>query len=177
MITFKRTRDLDAVASILTHEKLWPWIADDFYPAPENFRPNDAECIWYLLAFDEEDTPLGLFITHPINQLLWEVDHALLPWAWGRTRAIGAAFEAWLWENTPATKAIGFTPSCNKLALRYARKAGMCEVGRIARCYQRQFELHDIVIFEKEKFQSPSQRGNAPPAPESVAASEVADKF
>lgn len=151
MIRFERTRNLKLVASIMTHPKLWPWIADDFYPAPEHFWPLESEAIHYLVALDE-DEPLGLVITHPINAILWEVHHALLPQAWGaRARAIGEAFEAWLWANTSALKAVGFTPSCNKLALRYARKAGMQEVGRIEKCYQRQFELHDIVIFEKAK--------------------------
>jgi hypothetical protein len=151
MISFRRTRDLEVVRSIMTHEQLWPWLSDDFAPAPENFQPNDAECLWYMLAFEGE-LPLGLFITHPINQLVWEVDHALLPWAWGApAREAGAAFEAWLFSNTPAIKAVGFTPACNKLALRYARQAGMREVGRITRGYQRRFELFDIVIFEKEK--------------------------
>lgn len=164
MIIFERTRDLDLVAAIMTHSLIYPWIADDFYPAPENFRPNDSEAVHYLLSFDEAQRKelLGVFITYPVNQLLWMVDHALLPHSWGsrerstarsgaRALEIGRAFEEWLWTFTPATKAVGLTPSCNKLALRYARRAGMTEVGRISRCYQRQFELHDLVIFEKEK--------------------------
>ncbi len=151
MIRFERTHNLKLVASILTHEKLWPWISDDFYPAPENFWPNESEYIFYLIAFDG-DEPLGLYIAHPINTLLWEVHHALLPKAWGaRALEIGRAFEAWLWENTHALKAVGFTPACNKLALRYARKLGMREAGRVTKCYQRRFELFDIVIFEKPR--------------------------
>lgn len=150
-IRFERTRDYELIASIMTHPKLYGWLADDFYPAPENFWPNASESIYYLLAFDGEEC-LGLCITHPINQLLWEVHHALLPKSWGqRAQRIGEAFEQWLWEFTPAVKAIGFTPSCNRLALAYARRAGMREAGRIERAYQRRFELHDLVIFEKAR--------------------------
>jgi RimJ/RimL family protein N-acetyltransferase len=151
MIRFERTRDFELVALILTHPKLYPWIADDFFPAPENYWPNESESIWRLLVFDDDDC-LGLITTHPINPLLWEVDHALLPKCWGsRAREVGRAFEAWLWENTPAEKAVGFTPSCNRLALAYAKRAGMTEAGRVSGCYRRHFETHDLVIFEKAR--------------------------
>lgn len=151
MIRFERTRNLKLIASIMTHPDLWPWLSDDFYPAPENFLPIESEAIFHLMAFDG-DEPLGLYITHPINTLLWEVHHALLPKAWGpRALEIGRAFEAWMWLNTDALKLVGFTPACNKLALRYAKQLGMQEVARVAKCYQRRFELHDIVILEKAK--------------------------
>jgi Protein of unknown function (DUF2824) len=151
MIRFERTKNLQLVASIMTHDALWPWISDDFYPAPEHFLPNADESIFYLIPFDG-DEPLGVVITHPINTLLWEIHHALLPIAWGaRARAIAEAFWLWLWENTHALKAVGFTPSSHRLAIRFAKQVGMQEVGRITKCYQRQFELHDIVIFEKPR--------------------------
>lgn len=151
MIELERTFDMNLVAKIMTHPRLWPHLADDFYPAPENFIPLGGHNIFYLLA-KEAGRILGLCITHPINALLWEAHHALLPWAWGRKgHQIGLAFEVWLWQNTQAIKALGFTPSCNTLALRYALKHGMKEVGRVAKCYQRGFELFDIVIFEKAR--------------------------
>ena len=151
MIRLERTKDYELVASIMAHPKLYPWIADDFYPSPENFLANDSDAIYYLVAWDDLEL-LGVCITHPINAILWEVHHALLPKSWGeRAAEIARAFDAWLWEYTHAVKAVGFTPSCNRLALRFARRAGMTEVGRVTRAYQRFGQLYDLVIFEKAR--------------------------
>lgn len=151
MIELERTFDKNLIAEIMTHPRLYPHIADDFYPAPENFMPLAGDNVFYLLA-KEAGCILGLCIAHPINTLLWEIHHAILPCAWGRkAQRIGEAFEAWLWENTQALKAVGFTPSCNTLAVRYAAKHGLKEVGRLTKCYQRGFELFDILIFEKAR--------------------------
>jgi len=151
VIRFERTFDLALVASIITHPALYEFLSDDFYSSAEDFRPNDAPQIVRLLAYDEGEL-LGLVSTSPINAILWQVDHALLPCAWGRrAREVGKAFFAWLWENTAALKAVGFTPGGNALALRYARSLGMRECGRIARCYQKRFQLQDLVIFEKDR--------------------------
>lgn len=150
-IRLERTRDYGLIARIMTHPQLYPWIADDFYPAPENFWPMESEAIYYLLALDADDL-LGVCMTHPINARLWEVHHAILPEAWGkRALAIARALESWLWENTPARSAIGFTPACNRLACRFAARAGMRQVGRLTGCYQRRSELHDILIFQKSR--------------------------
>lgn len=151
MIEFERTLDYDLVSMIFTHPRLYPHLADDFYPAPHNFMPIQSEGIFYMLA-KEAGEILGIVSTHPINAITYEVHHFLLPKCWGpKATEIGASFEAWLWLYTPAMKAVGFTPSCNTLALRYARKAGMVEAGRIRQCYQKAFKLYDIIIFEKSR--------------------------
>ena len=150
-IRFERTYDLALVKSIVTHPALYEFLSDDFFSPAEDFRPNDAPQIVRLLAY-EGDELLGLFSASPINAILWQVDHALLPSSWGRrAREAAKAFFAWLWENTPAVKAVGFTPGANALALRFARSLGMRECGRLARCYQKHFQLQDLVIFEKDR--------------------------
>lgn len=133
----------------MTTPGVYEWLADDFYPTPENFWPQMSPAIFHLVAYDGAEL-VGVYITHPINAVCWEVHHAILPSAWGaRARRIGEAYEAWLWENTGAQTAVGFTPTCNRLALRYARVLGMRECGRLPRAYQRRGELFDIVIFAK----------------------------
>lgn len=135
----------------MTHPKLYPWLADDFYPVAEDFEPMGGEAIVYLLAFDGHEL-LGLYITHSINTLLWEVHHALLPHCWGkRALEVGRAFEAFMWEFTPAQVLLGLTPACNRLALRYAKQLGMTESGRLQGAYQRGGERHDLVIFTKNR--------------------------
>lgn len=149
MIELERTFDMNLVAKIMTHPRLWPHLADDFYPAPDNFIPLGGDNIFYLLA-REAGRILGLCIAHPINTLLWEVHHALLPSAWGRkAHRIGEAFQQWIWDNTKALKLVGFTPSCNRLAVRYALKQGLTKIGEISQCFQRGGMLCDVFIFEK----------------------------
>lgn len=154
MIELQRTRDYQLVASIMRRREIYRSLADDFYPAPEQFLPIASEGLVHLLAFDgdRQGELLGVLVAHPINPVLWEVHHALLPSCWGaRAHAVGIAFEAWLWENTLAQTAFGFTPECNRLALRYARRHGMRECGRIPRAWQKDGELFDIIILAKSR--------------------------
>ena len=151
MIRLERTLDLELVRQIMTHAALYPFLADDFYPASEDFRPNATASIWYLLVFDGDEL-LGLFMSHPINALAWEVHVALYPVAWGRrARAAGKAFLSWLWQMTPARVVVGFVPTSNPLAVGYAKGLGLRELGRVPLCYQRQFQLFDIVILCRER--------------------------
>ena len=151
MIRLERTVDYELVRLIMTHPRMYPFLADDFCPAPEDFHPNESPAVVYLLVFDGAD-PLGCFVTHPINALLWEVHACLLPHAWGRrAREAGKAYLAWLWEFTGARKVVGFIPASNPLMLRYARGLGLTEVGRLTQCYQRAFQLYDLIILGRDR--------------------------
>lgn len=150
-IRIEQTLDYERVASIFTHPKLYPWLSDDFYPPPEQFWPNTSPSVIYLLAF-EGDELLGLFMANPINSILWEAHHALLPSCWGARAAVaGEAFLAWLWTHTLCEKVLGFTPGDNKLAIRYAQRLGMKIEGRIKHAIKRRGELHDLVILGQER--------------------------
>lgn len=155
MIRLERTRDYELVARIMTHPRIYPWIADDFYPAPENFWPHQGDNIFYLLAYDcaEGEELLGLIMTHPINNKLWEAHHCVLPGAWGpKAAAMGAAYFEWLWAFTDAQTCLGLTPADNRLALRFARKVlGMSESGRIPQAIERGGTLHDLIVFTKSR--------------------------
>ena len=151
MIRLERTGDVELVASIMRHPRLYPHIADDFYPAPEVFRPLSGGAIVHLLAYDGAAL-LGVVITHPINAVLWEVHHALLPCAWGeRAHRVALEAEEWIWRNTLAATICGFTPECNKLALKFARRHGGRAVGRIPNAIQRGGKLHDLIVFAKSR--------------------------
>jgi hypothetical protein len=155
VIRFQRTFDLDLVRSIMTRPEIYAGLSDDFYPSAEEFRPNGSEAVVYLIAYDDvkqDGELLGLFITHPINAVLWETHHALLPICWGaRAHQVGVAFERWLWANTQAQTALGFTPECNRLAVRFARRHGLKECGRIPSGYQKGGVLCDLLVFSKTR--------------------------
>ena len=143
--------DYALIASIMRHPRIYPWLGDDFYPCAEDFSPNESPAVTYLLAFDDGEL-LGVFMTHPINGVLWEVHHCLLPSAWGRrARAAGKAYLGWLWHSTHALKVVGFTPSDNALAIRFAKSLGLVEIGRLRRSLLRRGVLVDLVIVGKDK--------------------------
>lgn len=151
MIRLERTLDYELIRRIFTHPKLYPYIFDDFTGAPENFWPMESPALFHLLAYDGEEL-LGMFVTHSINPLLWEVHHALLPHAWGgRARAAGKAYLAWLWEHTRANTVFGCTPTCNPLAIRFAKSFGLKEIGRLTGCYLRHGELHDLIVLGRAR--------------------------
>jgi hypothetical protein len=151
IIKFERTQDKTLIREIITHPKVWRWLSDDSFPPKELYCPPDNSAVCYLLATDAHTGELfGLYITHPITAALWEVDHALLPTAYGSPAlAIGRAFEAWLWANTSAETVLGLTPLDNRLAIRYARRLGMNESGRIPRGICRGGQFHDFIVFTK----------------------------
>lgn len=150
-IVFKRTFDMELVRRIMTHPAIYEGIADDFYPAADNFLPMESPNLYYMVAKAGEET-LGLYITHPINRVLWELHHALYPRAYRRRGAeIAKAFEEWLFGMTPCVRAMGFTPACNRLALRYAVQNGMELVGVNRQCYMKRGKLWDQIIFGKSK--------------------------
>jgi RimJ/RimL family protein N-acetyltransferase len=151
MIRFERTLDPVRVAAIRTHPKLYPWLADDYYPAPENFWPAMGETIFHVLCFDGDEL-LGLFSVNLVNRILWEVHVALLPQAWGaRGKRAAREFFTWTWANLPAEKLFGLIADDNRAARNFALRVGMRQCGRLMNALRRGGELKDLVIFDLER--------------------------
>ena len=130
MITFERTHNYDIVRRVMTHPQIWPFISDDGSPAHQDYRPAEGEHIWYVLAWDHGEELLGLWMFHPQNAVCWEVHTCLLPCAWGERAYIAArALPEWIWQHTPCRRIVTNVPSSNRLALRFALRAGMSIYG------------------------------------------------
>lgn len=150
-LELSRTFDYQLVKAIVTNPRLYPHIATDFHPKAKDFEPNHSEAIHYMLVTDGAEI-LGVVTAHSIiTHEIWEVHHAILPSAWSRTAEIAALFEHWLFSETPCQVAVGHTPACNKLACRFALKHGMTQTGVIPKAYRRDGNLHDLIIFTKNK--------------------------
>ena len=148
----EETRDVSVIRAVMTHPRLWPWLSHDFSPSAAEFWPSCTPGVHYLEARSDQGELLGLCIAHALNPVCWEVDHAILPHAWGATAiAIGRALGHWVWDNTDAQTVVGMTPSDNRLACRYAQTLGMVETGRIPKAFQRRGLLHDLVIFTQHR--------------------------
>jgi len=67
---------------------------------------------------------------HATNAICWEVHTCLLPCAWGERAYIAArALPEWIWRHTPCRRIVTNVPSSNRLALRFALRAGMTIYG------------------------------------------------
>ena len=143
---FYRTHDLALIRSIMTHEKVWPAITDDLAGDPKDFMPVDHPATYYLAAH-EGDHFLGIWMLNPENSVTWDVHTCLLPSAWGEL-AVRAAVHAiqWVWDNTPCLRLVTKVPVFNRLALRFARMAGMVEYGRNPKSFLKNGQLHDQIL-------------------------------
>jgi RimJ/RimL family protein N-acetyltransferase len=131
----------------MTHPKLYEWCTDDSCPARESFQPVQHPGIWYVLAFDGDEL-LGLFCLAPQNGICWELHTRLLPASWGPLAT--AALEgliSWLWANTPCERLVTNVPDFNRLALKFARRAGLVEFGRNERSFKKHGKNHDQILF------------------------------
>ena len=145
-MTFERTRDYELIRSIMSHRRIYPFITDDLCPAVEDFRPAHSDAIWYMLAKDEGDL-LGMWIFVPQNGICWEVHTCLLPVGWGERGARAAReLAGWVWQHTECRRIITNVPECNRLALRFAMRAGMETFGRNKQSFLKSGKVHDQIM-------------------------------
>lgn len=147
VIQIERTEDAEMIRAIMTHPRIYPSVADDFFPAPADFKPPIGPGIVYLMAW-ENGEPLGLFLGFHENAVEMRIHHFILPTAWGKPgqEAARLALE-WVWANTAVQKVTGKTPKWNKLALRFARRMGMQTIGNDRNSIQKGGRLWDQIIF------------------------------
>jgi RimJ/RimL family protein N-acetyltransferase len=140
---FERTTDASLVRSVLTDPAIWRGISDDSSPAREEYEPAMSETIWYVAVRDRAEL-LGLFVFVPQNAVCWEVHTCLLPHSWGdRAAQASREMSAWIWANTPCRRIVTTVPSFNRLALRFAKEAGLTQYGVNPASFIRDGRLHD----------------------------------
>ena len=146
MISFERTTDWPLVKKIVTHPMIYPHMSDDFAPAAEAWKPIQDESFWYVLVREEKEL-LGLWILHPENAICWKIHTCLLPSAHGeKARAAVKYFANWVWENTPCHRVNTDVPIYNRLAYRFAKRAGMTEYGLNPRSWMKNGRLHHQIM-------------------------------
>jgi RimJ/RimL family protein N-acetyltransferase len=139
-VTFDRDADPSLVASIVSQPQVWRRInyESDVNPGLEECakRLNEvkqAGGVLFVAVSDPE--PIGIFILAYSPEAPYpdsaEVYYCFLPSVWGRAEDLVRECLAWVWRETPITRLIGRTPSCNRLAVRLALAVGFREYGRI----------------------------------------------
>lgn len=148
-MTFERTTDYALVREIATHPRVFPFISDDYTPA--DWKPIESEAVWYVLVRYGEEL-LGMWTFTPQNAICWEVHTCLLPNSWGEKAKVAAREMAeWIWANTGCLRLITNVPEYNRLALKFAKEAGMEEFGRNPKSYMKTGILHDQILLGMSK--------------------------
>jgi hypothetical protein len=147
MITIRPMTEADSalIQSTLTHPLVYPRITDDGSPAVDKFQVVFGN-YGYLGAWDAE-TFLGLWMCVRVNAATIEVHTCLLPLAAGPKGLQAAnACAAWIWANTDFDRIVTNVPEFNRLALRFAERAGMVQYGENVRSYRKDGVLHNEIL-------------------------------
>jgi hypothetical protein len=149
-VIFKETRDWELIKRIVTRPTIYPFVSDDFSPTPELWEPIDSPAAHYVLVCDDEILGLWAFYEH--SPIVWNVHTCLLPAAYGeRARRAAKEMAAWIWANTKCLRLITEVPETNRLALRFARAAGMTEYGFNPGAYMKNQQLCGVHLLGMSK--------------------------
>lgn len=146
MIRFERTHDMDLVAAVMRHPKVYPRITGDGAPPAKEFTPVDTPLASYIAAYDGEEL-LGVFVLVVQNAVCCDVHVCMLPASWGgRAREAAQQLPEWVWANTPFRRAVASISAHNRLALKFAESAGMRKFGVNEKSFLKHHELQDQVL-------------------------------
>lgn len=142
MVTLSQTNDWELIKKIITDPCVYPHVSDDAAPTPETFYP--APGLLYILV--STDKPVGLFAC-ACSAAQAEIHTCLLPECYGEAAAEAANSVArWIWDHTKLNRIITNVPEYNRLALRFAKKAGMTEFGVNEKSYLKRGQFHDQIM-------------------------------
>jgi RimJ/RimL family protein N-acetyltransferase len=155
-MTFERTKDFELVRAIMTDPALYKHGADDFGLPREQFRPWENDGIWYVIVREDRspfhECPgalLGMFILACNSAVQYEIHTRLLPRAWGpkATEAMRGVC-AWAFATIPhCRRIVGSVPVTNRLACRFAERAGFQFFGLNRHSYMKGGRLVHQALF------------------------------
>ena len=138
-----RSRDYKAIRELCTHPRILPQISDDYTSDPKTWKVPESELVIYLLAADDKG-PFGFGIFIPQTHVQYTAHMAFLPRSYGNEALTSfKSMLAWMWANTTAERIVGEIRRDNKLAIRFARRAGFEIYGVNDRSYRKNGVLVD----------------------------------
>ena len=150
----ERTYDENTIRAIVAHPKIYPWIAEDGAPSPENWRPVLMDSVYYLLVKEitkQNPIILGLFAVVPsTTSCVYQVHACLLPGGRGPSGRVAAQeCLAWVWRNIPSCMRLtGEVPAFNRLSCSFAQRAfGMTRFGLNSKSFLKHGLYHDLILF------------------------------
>lgn len=146
MLTFSECTDYPLIRAIITNPRIYDHVTDDFSAPREEYQPIVHPEVFYVIVGDPDIRGLWIFQKH--SPVLYEIHTCLRPEAWGKFAVQAAAgLATWLWDHHPQCQCvITKVPEYNRLALAFAKRAGMKECGRLPRSYQKHGKIMDTTI-------------------------------
>ena len=156
-MTFERTTDYDLVREVMTNEYIWPWITDDHAPNREGWEPYQGEGVMYVLVRDGEEL-LGLWMFVQRTVEILEVHTCLLKTCgYARGRVASREMSEWIFNNTECVSIRTECPSYNTQAIKFAKAAGMQQIGVQPMAYRKSGKLHDLILLFLSKCEVPTK--------------------
>lgn len=152
MLRFERATDPIEIKKIVAHPDVYPFVTDDFSPAPRNYWPPLSSVIYWLVAYQAGEV-VGAFLFLPINAINFDFHAAVFPWARGTkwSRLAGAGALDWMWQNTKCLRVTASCPSFNLRALGWFKALGFKEFGVNHASFQKFEVLHDLIMLGVSK--------------------------
>ena len=143
LVTIERTTNMPLIRKILTDERVFGKMADDFAPPREQYEPLEHPEMIYLAVNGKQ----GIFALIPHSRIMYEIHTCLHPELWGaQALEAAASLLAWVWANTICERLITSVPQHNRTALRFAQKAGLEIYGTNPRAFMKNGRLENIVM-------------------------------
>lgn len=142
-IAIERTNNYPLLMRIATHPRIYRPTSDDASPLPGAVRiPEREDCIYLLARIDQQI--LGFVAFCPVNGVTFDAHLCFLT----RGPVNQQAFQkmlGWMWGATKAQRIIGAVPSYNRLAIRFAEKAGFSVYGVNQKSWMKNKRLYSMI--------------------------------
>jgi RimJ/RimL family protein N-acetyltransferase len=144
-IRLELSRDFDVINRIMREPSIYPFISDDYTPAPEQCDMTTSGMQFVLVHAGEELA--GLYAMQFHSAIMLEIHTCLMPSFHGEfARQAARAIIGWVFSQTPCEKMITLVPVTNRAALRYAHRSGLKQEGCITQSVKRGGVLQDQIL-------------------------------
>lgn len=147
MVIVEPTSDLALIHLVLTDERIFDRLTDDYSPKrdeiPDGSDPFPGAI--YLLCRDEEEV-LGLIVGAPFGGVELRLHPCLLPTSGGdRSREAGRQAISYFWFHTRYIRIIGIVPSYNHSSIKFLEDIGMLQFGFDQSSFQKNDKVWDQI--------------------------------
>lgn len=141
----ERAIDMEAVARIFNHPKVYGWVSDD-----SSIPPYVPLLSHYYIANEEKTAVVRI---DPLTGTACMVHIAVLPELWGgQTLAFAKDGIVWVFSNTKYTKIISLAPEFNRMAIVLGQRCGFKIEGKITKSFMKNWVLYDQIVLGLSKY-------------------------